>query len=333
MPKRRTSEICNSAVKRNRVLCRNCRNIIYSRKETSLKCTVCADWIHLRCSALTSADLHDKEKIDAVKCEFCASKEDEEIQNEETMSVGESDNPCLEERMPLLRQILAELKAIKRSMRNLENENSELKISVMSLAEANDRLAKQVAVLQRNANTRNYRNRSESRVRLASDVMQKQASQKQFSSQRNRSLSRSRGYSRQHSHGIDRDPRKSKSLIKRVEHRTNPGTEVSTLSTKPKLPTARTRIQTRKLHISNMCDSVTAEAVYKHVVTHGNVHPLTVKRLRNRTGGYGSRFYVEVLDVDYDKVINDELWENDTVISFYRGPLRTDFVIDSFPKP
>lgn len=75
MYKLRTSEIRNSAAKRNRVLCRNCRNIICSLKETSLKCTICADWIHLRCSALTSADLQDKEKIGAVECKFCTSME------------------------------------------------------------------------------------------------------------------------------------------------------------------------------------------------------------------------------------------------------------------
>lgn len=318
-------------MKRNRVTCQNCKKVIYSRKETSLRCTGCADWIHLRCSALSSADLRDKEKLDAVKCKLCTAPE-EEIESDEPMNIEETTNHGSEDGGHLLRQILAELKTIKKSVMNLKNENTELKIAVMSLTEANNRLVKQVAILQRNTTTGNRQDRSESRVRLAPDVMEKPVSQKHVSRQRNRSLSSTRGNSVRRIQGNNVGSRKKKALIKRVEHRAIPGPEESSLLRKPRLPTVKTRIQTRRLHISNMCESVTAEAVYKHVVTYGNVHPITVKRLRNRGGGSGSRFYVEVLDVDYDNVINDELWENDTEISFYRGPLRNDLVTDSFPS-
>lgn len=332
MSKRRISEVCSSAVKRNRVLCLNCKQLIYSRKETSLKCTMCADWIHLRCSTLTSADLQDKDKLNAVKCIPCTAGEEEDMEQEGAISAVEANNPSLDHGAILLKQILAELKAIKKSMKNLENENAELKASVMSLTDTNNRLVKQVAVLQRSANIGNRQNRSESRVRLATDVLEKPMTQKRSSLQRNRSPSSIRGNSMRRTHGVVPDQRKRNMLIKRVDRRSIPSPEESPPPTRPRLPTTRTRIQTRKLHISNMCETVTAEAVYKHVVAYGKVHPITVKKLRNRAGGNGSRFFIEVLDIDYDNIINDELWENDTEIAFYRGPLRADLVMESFPK-
>lgn len=57
-----------------------------------------------------------------------------------------------------------------------------------------------------------------------------------------------------------------------------------------------------------MCPTVTAEALFNHL--NNNVHRIAVKKLKVR--GNNSRFYVDVVDVDYDNdVIHDDLWEVD----------------------
>lgn len=296
-----------------------------------MKCTICNEWIHLRCSVLTSADLQSKEKIEAIKCNRCEARADEEDECDEAIildatQASTSDNE-------LLKQILAELKSVKKSLKVLVNENTELKISVEALTNANSRLAKQVESLSvQRAKIGGRTDRSQSRVRLAADINEKRGPQGREPRQRNKRVSSPRDNIMTRPNGSGSDTMKRKTLIKRIDRRVIPGVEATIPSAKPRLPSARTRIQTRKLHISNMSESVTAEAVYKHVVTHGNVHPIAVKKLRTRRAGCGSRFHVEVLDVDYDNVINDDLWEDGTEISFYRGPLHADLVIETFPN-
>lgn len=335
MSKRRTSEVCSSAVKRNRVLCQNCRSPIHSRRETSLKCTACKDWIHLRCSSLTSADLQIKEKIDAVKCKLCVAMDDEEHDGEEEMCAVETNDSGSNSEALLLKQILMELKTLKKSVKSLETENAELKSSVMALTEVNSRLVKQMVALQRSGRTSVRNDRSESRIRLAADVNTQQENnrgmlQRPNTRQRQRSSSSFRGNNAAFTSQRSSESRKKRTLIKRIDHRDAPASGVPNQPAKPKLPAAKARIQTRRLHVSNICDSVTAEALYKHVVNNGNVYPITVKKLRSRSSG--ARFYIEVLDVDYDNLISDDLWEGDTEISYYRGGLRADLVIEKYPN-
>lgn len=336
MPKRRTSEVSSSAIKRNRILCQNCRNPILARRETSLKCTACKDWIHLRCSELTSADLQIKEKIDAVKCKLCAAMEDEECDFDgEMCAEGTSDSGSHGEAL-LLKQILMELKTIKKSVKSLESENADLKLSVLALTDTNNRLVRQIAVLQRSDRTRVRNDRSESRVRLAADANNRQANkrdvrEKPSTRQCSSSVRSFRDDSMGgNSQGSLESRKNKKTLIKRINHRALPGPVAANLPAKPKLPSAKARIQTRKLHVSNICDSVTAEALYNHVVNNGNVHPISVKKLKARNSG--ARFYVEVLDVDYENLISDDLWESDTEISYYRGGLRADLVTETYPS-
>lgn len=331
MNKRRpTASPAASANKRSKCICKNCHTPINARRDTSVKCTLCSGWIHLRCTSLKSSDLADKEKLASVKCTACTCAE-ESVSGEEEMftdAVNDETSEC-NVSQAALHQILFHVKELRKSMNVLQNENKELKARLAQLEDNNGKLLHRLAALHaKMQNNGQRRERSESRVRMA------KGNPPTGSPSRIRTANR-----RSREHGVQprsrRAPPKTNvrpnNLIKRVENRdAGASATLSSDAHGPRLPSVKTRINTRRLHISNICPSVSAQAVYDHLKTHGEVHPVCVKRLKSR--GAVGRFYVEILDIDYQNAVRDDLWEDGTEISLYRGTLRNDLVVETFPS-
>lgn len=304
--------------------CLNCHRAINEKRDTSIKCTACKKWMHLRCSALTSADFSNREKLSSVKCTGCTYA-DGYASEDDVMESGETGSD-----QTILQQILHNTKELRKSVSALQHENMDLKARLVAMEETNEQLILQLAALQRRTNccTGRERDRSESRVRLpltnqntrANNCSRRSAVPTQSTSERTVPAAKT-------------SSTKSKSLlIKCVKTDDNkPSNEKVSVSQPPKLPSVKARINTRRLHISKICSSVSAQNLYDHLKDHGKVHPITVKRLRSHNEG--RRFYVEVLDVDYENAISDILWEEGTEISFYRGALRDNLVEERFPDP
>lgn len=322
--KRKMDQIVNDSKRNKASNCRNCKHNINSRKETSVKCTSCSEWIHLRCSILKSEDLSDPAKVNSVKCRPCELMEDDENEDPEDDDldmVVENDESGPHVNSQVLQKILCEIKGLRKVVDFLQDDNRELKASMENLSKANQKLITQVEYLQKSQKVpNNNHNRSGSRVRMAADEDSKKRDSITNHQGRNSNAAKKIGPSKNF------EPKKNTALIKIV---TGNHEAASSSEQTPKLPSIKARINKRRLHISKICPSVTAEALYKHLKTHGHVHPITVKQLRGQ--GNDRRFYVEVLDVDYDNTISDELWDNDTEISYYRGPLRDSQVVAAYP--
>lgn len=332
------------------ILCKNCKVKINNRKDTSVKCAQCGGWIHLRCSTLKAVDLKAPEKVNGVKCRRCKFQRletDEDGSNEgdedDEMAVdvaGTTPTISSDKRHDsFIKQILCQMKNMGQALLRLEEENSEIKAAMKDLVSTNSRLLKHVDLLSKRLEDKS-----------------KSADQKEpavYNNERGRPRSRTRPTAGRHPEAgrdlsssrvrLPIHPRPlqqlwpkstnrvtNKTLIKKVCH----SADVGSSQTQPppyRLPVVKTRINTRRLHVANLCSSVSAENIYNHLVNQAGVHAISVKKLRSR-GSSSGRFYVEVLDVDYNDVIKDDLWESDTELAFYRGPLRADLVIESFPK-
>lgn len=352
MAKRKLANAGTAVANRvNDVVCKNCRIKINGRKDTSVKCAQCGGWVHLRCSKLKAVDLKEPDKVKALKCKRCklqslnidgssSAEENEDVHPDMAMdtAAATSSPPNEKNYESFLKQILIEMKHMSQAMLRLEEENIEIKATMTKLVAANMRLEKQVSLLSKNLEKRSNITSERSRLRSRDDKARSEsrvrvAAGRHVNTDYNASGARLpvQQRPRQGSRQRTASATANKTLIKKVCH-SNVCTDPSqTQSSSYRLPAVRARINTRRLHVANLCPTISAETVYNHLVTQAGVHAVTVKKLRSRTATCG-RFYVEVLDVDYDNVLKDELWESDTELSFYRGPLRNDLVTESFPK-
>lgn len=332
------------------ILCKNCKVKINNRKDTSVKCAQCGGWIHLRCSTLKAVDLKAPEKVNEVKCRRCkfqrletdedSSNEDNEddkmaVDTARTTSTTSSDK----REESFIKQILRQMKNMGQALLRLEEENFEIKAVMSDLVSTNSRLLKQVDLLSKKLEDKSKSSdqkgpaihidgRSRPRSRTRPTVGRHPEVGRDLSSSRVRLPMHQRPQQQSWSKSTNRVT--NKTLIKKVCHSADAGSS----QTQPppyRLPVVKARINTRRLHVANLCPSLSAENIYNHLVNQAGVHAISVKKLKSR-GTNSGRFYVEVLDVDYNDVIKDDLWESDTELAFYRGPLRTDLVIESFPK-
>lgn len=329
--RKQTASPTDMANKRTKCICQNCHTPISERRDTSVKCALCSEWVHLRCTTLKSSDLADKNKLASLKCSLCSQTEGY-VSDGENMSTDAANDETSGSNasQSALHQILFHVKELRRSMNVLQNENKELKARLVQLEENNNKLIAGLAKLHSNNRSRSRRReRSVSRVRIAKGIEKSSIPGRRRTASRSRERNEPRRLSQHTSQKANARPN---NLIKRVDRRSNGAAVTQTADTHTaRLPSVKARINTRRLHISKICPSVSTQALYDHLKTHGDVHPICVKRLRSR--GEVGRFYVEILDIDYENAIRDDLWEDGTEISLYRGILRNDLVVETFPSP
>lgn len=319
--------------KRLKSICQNCRHPINEKRETSIKCIICSEWLHLRCSSLTSADLKLPEKINAVRCTICDCADGYISENDEIIVEGTSETTADNENLkPILCQIVSHLKGLRAAVKALQIENVELKARVLELNHTNTKLTTQVGHFLK-TNDRGAqpqpRGRSESRVRTPPALA---ARTRERSSDRKPTRTKNGGAALSIPSRPTAVNTRQKPLIKRIERRGGDAVDhpSNVDAAAVTLPSIKTRINTRRLHISKICSSVSAQSLHAHLKTHAKVHPITVKKLRSRREE--GRFFIEVLDVDYDNVVQDHLWDDGIEISFYRGNLRENLVLEEYPN-
>ena len=305
-------------------------------------CRVCQKKVHALCTDLTTSDFNDKAILQAFSCKCCRpSPADIELDKLNMVNLDILTD------IQVVKHLVLEVRCLRSLMSTYREENTLLRTEIVSCN--TEVVACRAEVVSCRAEIRDLKKAlstpasstigDRSRSRTPSRIPQKSPASSLATVKFQSSFERkpAQNFSAQPTPNRESSSRRVSSSVrpggmpmrgeKRVLRVGKKEAGHRALPTAPPVPIAR--IRTRRVFVSGIEAGVSAEKLYDHLKI-CKVFPLRVSKIRTKYDSYSS-FIVDLSEIDYDKLFDEDLWQSETVIKDFVGK-RDIPVLEMFPS-